>query len=143
MLDEIYRLFPRLRSSEHRKVSEQDRSYNCFAWAAGISNLRWEPDPEFDWFWPSGVPREYTLDALVSAFQTLGYRPSSSDSLEDGHEKVALYELNGEPAHAARQLSTGAWTSKIGRLEDIEHALSDLEGDNYGRVFQIMKRPRS
>jgi hypothetical protein len=34
------------------------------------------------------------------------------------------------------------WTSKIGELEDIGHdGLSALEGEAYGNVAQIMKRP--
>jgi hypothetical protein len=43
--------------------------------------------------------------------------------------------------HAARQLPSGRWTSKIGVLEDIEHSLRDLEGDEYGTATVLMKRP--
>ena len=46
-----------------------------------------------------------------------------------------------EPKHAARQLPSGRWTSKLGFLEDIEHALHDLEGTEYGAVVLVMKRP--
>jgi hypothetical protein len=35
----------------------------------------------------------------------------------------------------------GRWTSKMGILEDIEHALHDLEGIEYGVVALVMKRP--
>jgi hypothetical protein len=45
------------------------------------------------------------------------------------------------PKHAARQLASGRWTSKIGVLEDIEHDLRDLEGDEYGKVVVVIKRP--
>jgi hypothetical protein len=46
----------------------------------------------------------------------------------------------GVPKHAARQLLTGRWTSKLGKMEDIEHGLRDLEGTVYGTVVLIMKR---
>lgn len=46
------------------------------------------------------------------------------------------------PKHAARQLASGRWTSKLGKLEDIDHALHDLEGMLYGAVVLFMKRPR-
>lgn len=54
----------------------------------------------------------------------------------------------GEPTHAARQLPSGAWTSKLGEWEDIEHdTLEALEGSEgrgeaYGRVALILKRER-
>jgi hypothetical protein len=51
--------------------------------------------------------------------------------------------LSQEVTHAARQLPSGAWTSKLGDWEDIEHnALSGLESSFYGRVSIILKRQR-
>lgn len=42
----------------------------------------------------------------------------------------------------ARQLPNGNWTSKLGTLEDIEHrALSAVEGNDYGNVVRILRRP--
>jgi len=62
--------------------------------------------------------------------------------MEVGFEKVALFaDAQGLPLHAARQLSDGRWTSKLGEQEDIEHALRDLEGVAYGNVALVMKRP--
>jgi hypothetical protein len=60
-------------------------------------------------------------------------------------DKVALYMTSdGEISHAARQLPSGRWTSKLGAYEDIEHnTLAAIEGDAYGMVAQILKRPRS
>jgi hypothetical protein len=63
--------------------------------------------------------------------------------LESGFEKIALFALEGLPKHAARQLQSGRWTSKLGRLEDIEHTLDDLTGALYGSVALVMKRPVS
>jgi len=41
----------------------------------------------------------------------------------------------------ARQLADARWTSKLGGLEDIEHALHDLVGAEYGTVALILRRP--
>ena len=85
---------------------------------------------------------DYGLPAYVAAFDTLGYEPCDDGSLEEGFEKVAIYESpSGYVMHVARQLHTGRWTSKLGQLEDIEHAGPDeLEGREYGRVVQYMRR---
>ena len=42
--------------------------------------------------------------------------------------------------HAARQLTSGRWTSKVGQNIDIEHTLAGLEGPFYGEVVRILKR---
>ena len=46
----------------------------------------------------------------------------------------------GIPTHAARQLRSGRWTSKLGQAEDIEHELRALEGAIHGAVVLILKR---
>jgi hypothetical protein len=57
---------------------------------------------------------------------------------------VALYGTALTYTHAARQLPTGKWTSKLGKGEDIEHDTpEDVAGGVYGDVMQIMKRPVS
>jgi hypothetical protein len=58
-----------------------------------------------------------------------------------GEEKICLYAKNGKPTHAARQLSNGRWTSKLGPDEDVEHDLSDLEGRRYGSPSAWFARP--
>jgi len=56
-------------------------------------------------------------------------------------EKVALYGSFLFYTHAARQLPDGRWTSKLGRLEDIEHDTpDDVAGGLYREVAQFMKR---
>ena len=43
--------------------------------------------------------------------------------------------------HAARQLLSGKWTSKLGKSVDIEHDTTDVVARGlYGEVVQIMKR---
>jgi hypothetical protein len=81
------------------------------------------------------------VPAFVEAFATLGYAPSGAESVEPGLEKVAIFaDERGRPTHVARQLASGRWTSKLGRLEDIEHDLRDLESEAYGDVVQVMQR---
>jgi hypothetical protein len=81
------------------------------------------------------------LSAFVAAFGALGYEPCADGALEDGFEKIALYRSPSGIQHAARQLNTGRWTSKLGGLEDIEHdSPAELEGAEYGRVAQYLRR---
>ena len=141
----IHDVFPKLKESGYQKTSEADRAYNCVAWAAGVTDSWWEPDPFHIFFWPRGIERRLTLECYVLVFEQLGYQACLDDSLEPGFEKVALYTgTHGRPTHVARQLASGSWTSKLGRLEDIEHpTLEALEGREYGAVAAILKRPIS
>lgn len=136
--------FPKLRRSEYRITSPAAESYNCIAWAAGDTSEWWWPGDPATTFWPEGISREETLDDFQEVFTKLGYAVCEDDTLESGFERVALFaDPAGSPKHAARQLDTGRWTSKLGLLEDIEHALRDLEGAAYGSVAIFMKRKRS
>jgi len=136
-------LFPGLRGSPYQVTAPPDPSYNCLAWAAGVTDAWWWPsgDPQ-QVYWPSGVPREETLGAVAAAFATLGYATCKHEGVEIGYEKIAFFaNAAGVPTHAARQSSKGRWSSKLGQLERIEHALRDLEGAAYGVVALLMKRP--
>jgi hypothetical protein len=136
-------LFPKLRGSGYRVTSPSDAVYNCLAWAAGAADRWWWPGEDAE-FWPMGVDRAETLLAFQAAFASSGYVVCVDDAIEANFERVALFaDEHGVPRHASRQLRSGRWTSKIGELEDIEHALRDLEGAEYGSVIVIMKRPRS
>ena len=87
------------------------------------------------------MPRQETLEAFQQLFEGLGYAVCDHAEVELGYEKVALFaDAQGVPLHAARQLPGGRWTSKLGTLEDIEHALQDLVGTEYGSVVRVMKR---
>jgi hypothetical protein len=144
MVNALEILFPGLRGTDYRLMSPRDRKYNCIAWAAGDNRRWWWPDPPPDdegYYWPPGVPNEETVIAFVAALATLGYLSCEGEAAEAGWERVALYATaDGVPMHAARQLADGRWTSKLGRLEDVEHGLHDLEGESYGAVVRIMKR---
>jgi hypothetical protein len=135
--------FPRLASAGYRLTSEPTTQYNCIAWAAGQNDRWWWPDD--DSYWPAGVPREETIEAFTLAFEQMGYSTCASAILEYECEKVALFaDHAGVPTHASRQLPTGQWTSKCGRLDDIEHASLEAIGGagayEYGDVVRIMSR---
>jgi hypothetical protein len=110
--------FPRLTTANHEITSAPDVGYNCIAWAAGDSARWWQPGI----FWPLEVPRhECGIGALEAAYGS-----------------GLMY------THAARQLPDGAWTSKLGKAEDIRHdAPDDIAGGVYGEVVEFMRRPVS
>ena len=136
-------LFPGLQTTPIRVTSPADRKYNCIAWPANdVSDWWWPEGKAPDAVWPDSAAREVTLSAFTAAFVTIGYVAGGDESLESGFEKVALFaDAGGMPSHAARQLPSGAWTSKLGNAEDIEHELRALEGEIYGAVVLILKRP--
>lgn len=135
--------FPRLTRRNHRITSSCDPDYNCIAWAANCNADWWWPrtGPSARSYWPPGARHEVSLRAFVQAFQLLGYVKCVDGSLEPGYQKVAIFIANNKPTHAARQLPSGKWTSKLGRLEDIEHtSVEDVNGPLYGVPAQFMKK---
>lgn len=131
--------FPRLTVDNHRVTSPPTTAYNCVAWSAGDVNHWWQPGG----FWPVDVRADdASVAALIHAFESLGYATCEGDRLEEGFEKVAVYGSGMFYTHAARQLPSGLWTSKLGRAEDIEHDTpGTVAGGLYGEVVQIMRRP--
>jgi hypothetical protein len=125
MVSPLEEAFPGLAANGYQVTSPSDSDYNCIAWAAGDSHAWWWPGQDAGKeYWPPGVPRERTRDAFVAAFASLGYTICESDDVESGYEKIALFAaVDGRPTHAARQLPSGRWTSKLGKAEDIEHRL--------------------
>ena len=141
--------FPFLTADNHTVTSKATRRYNCIAWAASENEThrRWDPDPQGIYYWPPGIPRSTRMDVVAQAYGTLGYRPCPSMALEDGIDKIAIYGVtrNGVAfaTHAARQLPSGEWTSKLGDYEDIRHPdLGAVNGMLYGEAVLYMQRPR-
>lgn len=139
---------PKLMAATYVPTSPCTRKFNCIAWAAEDITSNWWPDPLGIGKWPSGVPREETLNAFTQAFATLGYVLCQDSVLEVGFQKIAIYanrEPDGSfsPTHAARQLPNGNWSSKLGEYEDIEHFMLDaLDGPAYGTTVCCMRRQR-
>jgi hypothetical protein len=133
--------FPKLNASNHRITSDPTGEYNCIAWAAGCSDKWWDPIPNPRYFWPKDIPPSDSVETLCRTFESLGYTKTENEIYEQGFEKVAIYGDQVGFTHAARQLPTGKWTSKLGDWEDIEHdTLEALEGEFYGKAVQILKR---
>ncbi len=142
MVNPLETAFPALAKGGYLITSPVNPDYNCIAWAFGDASRWWWPGPDLEReYWPPNVPRETTLTAFQAAFGLLGYVPCEREDVEPNFEKIALFaDAADVPKHAARQLKTGRWTSKLGRMEDIEHDLRDLEGSVYGRIVLILKR---
>ena len=88
--------------------------------------------------------RANTLESFVAAFELQGYHVCDNSTHEPEVEKIAIFTRpSGEPTHAARQLGSGKWTSKLGPDEDIEHdRVEAVGGTLYGDVATVMGRPR-
>jgi hypothetical protein len=141
--------FPDLTIDNHTITSPATRRYNCIAWAAGETTRKWWPDSRNIGWWPPGIKRVETIEAFVEAYGTLGFRLCFDGSLQRGMEKVAIFGKRaaaGEPplpTHAALQLESGVWTSKLGDLEDITHATVEaVRGPIYGTVICFLERSR-
>jgi hypothetical protein len=91
--------------------------------------------------WPASAPMEETIPAFELMLLDQGFVLCTDDRLEGGFTKGALFaDADSFPTHAARQLPSGKWTSKLGKDIDIEHDLHALEGDTYGRVVRLFRR---
>ena len=134
--------FPKLATGGYRITSLETSVYTCAAWAARETHRWWDPSSGGGSYWPPGVPPTDSLAGLLAAFATLGYEPCGDSGQEPGVERLAIYaDGHGSPTHVARQLQSGAWTSKLSTAEDIEHdTLEALEGPLYGKVVQHLRR---
>lgn len=139
---------PNLTDDTCKVTSARTNRYNCIAWAAGNQTRNWWPDPWGIGYWPPSVPRVVSMEVFIEAFSTLGYELCYDNSLEAGMEKVALYGTENSdgniiPTHAALQLESGEWSSKLGPFEDVSHnTLEDANGPVYGKTRYFMRRPR-
>lgn len=139
--------FPNLVDDPYEIQSPSDPQYNCIAWAVGINSQFWDPTspPIAPYYWPPNIPSSLTVEAYSLAFATIGFTECSDGELEHGYIKIALYVgADGVPKHAARQLPSGRWTSKLGSSEDLEHGtLEALAGDLYGTPVRFFRKPIS
>ena len=144
--DRIKRWWPQLNANNFHFTSEKTRVYNCLAWATGQTNI---------WIDMSYFQARYNIDSADLDHSAKGYAEClskyygfeicSDGKLEEGMEKVVLYEdENKDWTHIARQLDNGHWTSKMGALEDIEHYTAEsLSGGDYGKPVIYMRRKKN
>jgi hypothetical protein len=140
--------FPRLTKKNHSAESCKNANYNCIAYAAGSTTIKWWPIFHKDAYWPPAAPNAETIDAFIKAFATLGYVECADGSFEQGIEKVAIYSKDGthsgKPTHAARQINgQNKWASKLGDDYDIHHNQRAIGGGGYGEIVTFMQRPRN
>jgi hypothetical protein len=136
----LMRIFPKLKANNFRITSRRTACYNCIALAAGIDDDWWEYRPGYTW---PGAPRDPSVAAAVTVFLGLGFETCDDADASPQWEKIAIFGDNAGYTHAARQLESGHWISKFGKLHDIEHKyLEDLADSDYGTVIQIMRRQR-
>ena len=146
---QIIAAFPGLQADPDFKITSPcNPDYNCIAWAYHYDD-RWmwpggveQKIADGFHYWPDDVDDTADVAAFISAFEKKGFSVCDNDDFEPGYRKIALYVKKGttECTHAARQLNNGKWTSKLGRLYDIQHGTPyTIEGDSYGKVFCIMK----
>ena len=119
---EIENDFPKLPGSGYSVTSPKSNLYNCIAWAARDAQRWWWPDLLDVYYWPSGVQREETLDAVIRVFESLGYSITHSRARRRGFEKIAIYaadpgkafgfvrKLRGRPE---RRIRHGPWRALV------------------------------
>lgn len=148
--DQIKNAFPLLANDPDFKVtSPYDEKYNCISWAMRYTD-RWTSPPAGSPYldgvlwWPPTATEGAKITCLVDAFEKEGFVLCDSYDFDKDWLKVALYynPMTGEWTHAARQLRSGMWSSKLGKANDIEHGTPySIEGQFYGKVFCIMQTP--
>lgn len=136
--------FPNSAQEHLIETSEDTPIYNCIAWAYGVDNKWFWPDNHPYSYWPPSIPRQENLETFIQLFEEIGYQECGSHEFEVGYEKIAIYcdNITGQPTHAARQLETGKWTSKLGDGIDIEHSIFSLNGGFYGNATRFLKREK-
>ena len=133
--------------------SVENSTYNCIAWALGARRNWWEPHregniPQGLGDWPEGLPHDREPGTLRELFRREGFVDCEDGSLDPALVKIALYWVQDDVGsyiwtHAARQLKTGLWTSKLGSSYEVTHrSTGDLEGELYGAVYAYMAKAR-
>jgi hypothetical protein len=148
--EEIKRWFPDLSDDNFAITSDEAAHYNCIAWAGNDDSQKWEPENLDGRFWPDNLDRDKKLETFIKLYEICGgYLPFENENadLEGGFEKVAIFctidtkTMQKEVSHAARQLPSGKWSSKLGDFEDIEHdSLFSMQGVWYGTVCKILRK---
>ncbi|MBK5247291.1 MAG: hypothetical protein JJE49_08515 [Peptostreptococcaceae bacterium] len=142
--------FPKLSQDKDFKVTSKDTPvYNCIAWAYNLDNRwMWPNTGEYLFldgvhYWPSDEILDCDVSNFIEAFMLKGYECCENSDFEPNYRKIALYVKpeTTECTHAARELSNGCWSSKLGKSNDIQHGTADtIENDAYGKVYCYMKK---
>lgn len=143
---ELRTKWPKLRPGNYNETSPATARYNCVAFVNDDERHWWQAGMYGGMYsWPATIEQSDSLTAWVQLFTSRGFELTDSRDHEPGFEKVAIYidPKDGLPSHVTK--SDGrVWKSKLGKLQDIEHASLDLlEGNTnyeYGVVDKILKK---
>ena len=131
--------FPNLANEGFEIVDQPSERYNCIAYAAGDTSKWWWPDGIN--YWPPWATETNRIESLKEAFAGMGYELCDHSDTEDGYQRVALYEVDGEMKHATVQMPNGRWRSKMGQGPVIEHRDPEsLSRGPYGRATVFMRK---
>jgi len=137
----IISAFPNSTQFPFLATSPPTTSYNCIAWAYSDPTRWYWPDPQNTYFWPANVPRNIDIPSFILLYESIGYAVCPNGSYIKGVEKIAIFsDDKNHPTHAARQLPSGFWTSKLGKEIDVQHTIQGTEGRFYGNVAVYMQR---
>lgn len=140
-LSQIRSFCPNANAKNCNITSMATAAYNCVGWAMRDDKRWWEPLPGTSYYWPTNCDSDYSVESYIGMFSRQGFEVCADGICEDGFEKIAIYEKDGEFTHVALQTPSGRWSSKLGALEDVEHDTPGvLEGDDYGTVRRFMRR---
>jgi hypothetical protein len=142
--------FPRSFIQPFQVTSAITPIYNCIAYVYGDSTRPYWPYPfpqfafpEVLYYWPPGLPRINHVDSFRQLYETIGYKVCQDGTLDLPWEKIAVFGKNeNDPKHAAKQLITGKWSSKLGTNYDVSHDIHNISAGTYGDVLLYMRRPR-
>lgn len=147
---ELIKVFPDLQSDTNFQIlSPTTPIYNCIAWAMGYTDRWVDISPIAGHWWPIGVSRSLSPDALIKAFEAVGFELSNNELPEDNYDKVVLYKKEHieEWTHATKIISDDVEHSKFGAMWDGQHSHNVLcttgigyEQQSYGIAYAYMKR---
>lgn len=138
--------FPQLKDDVNFEIlSPRTPVYNCIAWAMQL-NDRWvDPCMIPGHWWPDGVVKSPSPDALIQAFEAVGFTITTDCSIEEGFDKVVLYKDQAKErwTHASRLIEESIEHSKFGEEWDGSHSANSISGVTYGAPYCYMKRSKS
>jgi len=129
-------------------ASDPVGTYNCFGFALGY-NQWWEPPVFIDELianeeaiWPLGLSESLDIDNYIAAARTERFYVSQDAMWEESCDTIMLYFTTNDRKfqHAARQVSSGVWSSKLGTGSDITHAIDGIDRIDFGTGRIYMKR---
>ena len=130
--------FPGMAYVDWEITSAPNDDYNCIAYAVGEKTRWWSHAGNYRW---PNARRSPSIDSLIEMLVGQDFELCDWREENTGFDKVALYAKDGNWKHAAVQLPDGAWSSKLGAYEDIQHATPEsLAGEFYGNVHCFMRR---